>query len=180
MAGCYCGSGVAYESCCGPIHEGRVKAETAEQLMRARYSAFGANQAEFLHQSLHPDHRHDHDVQATRRWAENSQWLGLQIVKVQGGGESDEEGSVEFIATYKEQGMVRPHHEISRFLKHDGAWYFVDGQLVAPKPRNGISRKSGAMNPAPVAVARNIRNAVVPEPENHLISSFFDFCRQLP
>ncbi|MEW8092504.1 MAG: YchJ family metal-binding protein, partial [Candidatus Thiodiazotropha endolucinida] len=122
MAGCYCGSGVAYESCCGPIHEGAAKADTAEKLMRARYSAFGARKAEFLHQSLHPDHRHDHDIEATRRWAENAEWLGLQIVDVQGGGEADEEASVEFIATYKEGGMVRPHHEISRFLKQDGVW----------------------------------------------------------
>ncbi|MBT3011342.1 MAG: YchJ family protein [Candidatus Thiodiazotropha sp. (ex Lucina aurantia)] len=149
MAGCYCGSGVAYESCCGPIHEGAAKADTAEKLMRARYSAFGARKAEFLHQSLHPDHRHDHDIEATRRWAENAEWLGLQIVDVQGGGEADEEGSVEFIATYKEGGMVRPHHEISRFLKQDGDWYFVDGQLVAPKTEKRHQPKVGRNDPCP-------------------------------
>ncbi|PVV19495.1 MAG: hypothetical protein B6D74_14600, partial [gamma proteobacterium symbiont of Ctena orbiculata] len=87
--------------------------------MRARYSAFVTKKAEFLHQSLHPEHRHDHDVEATRRWAEGAQWLGLEIVAVEGGEEADEEGSVEFIATYKDHGMVRPHHEKGRFRKQD-------------------------------------------------------------
>ncbi|MCG8080962.1 MAG: SEC-C domain-containing protein, partial [Candidatus Thiodiazotropha taylori] len=80
MAECYCGSGVDFDACCGPILEGKAEAETAEALMRARYCAFVVNNPEFLHQSLHPDHRHDHDVNATRRWAENSEWLKLEVV----------------------------------------------------------------------------------------------------
>jgi SEC-C motif-containing protein len=117
--------------------------------MRARYSAFGAGKAEFLHQSLHPEHRHDHDIEATRRWAQNAQWLGLNIIDVQGGGEADDEGSVEFVATYKEQGIVRPHHEVSRFLKQDGEWYFVEGQLVAPKTEKRSQPKVGRNDPCP-------------------------------
>ncbi|MBT2971408.1 MAG: hypothetical protein B6D72_05225 [gamma proteobacterium symbiont of Ctena orbiculata] len=149
MTGCYCGSGVAYEACCGPIHEGSVKAGSAEVLMRARYSAFVTKKAEFLHQSLHPEHRHDHDVEATRRWAEGAQWLGLEIVAVEGGEEADEEGSVEFIATYKDHGMVRPHHEKGRFRKQDGDWYFVDGELVAPKTEKRSQPKIGRNDPCP-------------------------------
>jgi SEC-C motif-containing protein len=117
--------------------------------MRARYSAFGAGKAEFLHQSLHPDHRHDHDIEATRRWVEGAQWLGLQIVEVHGGTQSDDEGSVEFIATYKEQGIVRPHHEVSRFLKQNGEWYFVDGKLVTPKTEKRSQPKVGRNDPCP-------------------------------
>ncbi|MEW8683176.1 MAG: YchJ family metal-binding protein, partial [Candidatus Thiodiazotropha endolucinida] len=60
-----------------------------------------------------------------------------------------EEASVEFIATYKEGGMVRPHHEISRFLKQDGVWYFVDGQLVAPKTEKRHQPKVGRNDPCP-------------------------------
>jgi SEC-C motif-containing protein len=133
MGECYCGSGKEFIACCGPIIEGTAHAETAEALMRARYSAFVVNNPEFLHESLHPDHRHDHDVSATRRWAESSQWLSLQVVEVEKGSADDDEGSVEFIATYKEQGVTKPHHEISRFVKQDGNWYFVDGKLVTPQ-----------------------------------------------
>ena len=34
------GSGSAYETCCGPLHVGARQAETPEELMRSRYSAY--------------------------------------------------------------------------------------------------------------------------------------------
>lgn len=149
MSHCYCGSGLEFNACCGPILEGARPAETAEALMRARYSAFATKQAEFLHESLHPDHRGDHDIGATRRWAERSQWLGLEIVDVNGGGQDDAEGSVEFIATYKDHDIVKPHHEISSFRKVAGIWYFVDGKLVPPKTEVRAQLKVGRNDPCP-------------------------------
>jgi SEC-C motif-containing protein len=149
MTQCYCGSGLEFDACCGPVLDGSRPASTAEALMRARYSAFVTHQAEFLHQSLHPQHRDDHDVAATRRWAERSQWLGLQILATQGGGEEDTQGSVEFIATYKERDLVKHHHEISTFRKADGTWYFVDGKLVPPKTEVRSEPKVGRNDPCP-------------------------------
>lgn len=149
MAQCYCGSEQDFSNCCEPILEGSRPAETAVELMRARYSAFVTRQAEFLHESLHPDHRHDHDVAATKRWAEKSQWLGLEILHVNGGEQDDKDGEVEFIATYKANDLVRPHHEISTFSKVDGVWYFVDGQLVLPKTETRDQPKVGRNDPCP-------------------------------
>ena len=149
MSECFCGSGVDFSECCGPILAGERPAETAEALMRARYSAFSTLQADFLHESLHPDHRADHDVKATRRWAENSDWLGLEILQTTGGGKDVDEGTVEFTATYKERGLVRPHHEISHFSRVDGVWYFVDGQLVTPKTEKRVQPKVGRNDPCP-------------------------------
>ena len=157
MTECYCGSGVDYETCCGPILDGSVQAQSAEALMRARYSAFVVNKPEFLHQSLHPDHRHDHDVEATRRWAEKSQWLSLEVVSSEKGSASDDEGSVEFIATYKEQGVVRPHHEISRFIRQDGNWYFVDGKLVGPQTEVRKQPKIGRNEPCPCGSGKKFK-----------------------
>jgi SEC-C motif-containing protein len=149
MSDCYCGSGVDFADCCGPILEGSRLAPSAEALMRARYSAFVTQQAEFLHESLHPQHREDHDLAATRRWAERSQWMGLEIVSVQGGGPDDSEGTVEFIATYKEAGIVKPHHELSRFRKEAGIWYFIDGKLIPPKTEVRGQPKVGRNEPCP-------------------------------
>ena len=149
MSDCCCGSGLDFNDCCEPILSGARPAETAEALMRARYSAFVTKQADFLHQSLHPDHRSDHDVAATRRWAENSQWLGLEILAVNAGGKDDEEGTVEFVATYKERDLVKPHHEISTFRKLDGVWYFVDGKLIPPKTEIRNQPKVGRNDPCP-------------------------------
>jgi SEC-C motif domain protein len=149
MTACYCGSGRDFDACCGPILEDTNPALTAEALMRARYSAFVVNKPEFLHDSLHPDHRHDHDLSATRRWAENSQWIKLDVVSSEAGSEADDEGQVEFIATFKEKGVTRSHHEISRFVKQDGRWYFVDGKLVAPKTEVRSQPKVGRNDPCP-------------------------------
>ena len=37
---CPCGKGESLEVCCGPILSGKRQAETAEELMRARYTAY--------------------------------------------------------------------------------------------------------------------------------------------
>ena len=145
MSACCCGSGVDFDQCCGAILSGARKAESAEALMRARYAAFVTKQVDFLHQSLHPDYRQDHDVAGTRRWADSAQWLGLQVVEAR---ESDDtEAQVEFIATYKDGGIVKPHHEISRFSKLDGEWFYVDGKLVIPRTATREQPKVGRNEP---------------------------------
>jgi SEC-C motif-containing protein len=117
--------------------------------MRARYSAFVTKQVDFLHQTLHPEHREDHDVAATRRWAETAQWLGLQVVETHSRECRENEAMVEFIATYKEGGIVKPHHEISRFVKVDDEWYYVEGRLVVPKTTTRGQPKVGRNDPCP-------------------------------
>jgi SEC-C motif-containing protein len=149
MPVCPCGSGNDYQACCGPILSGAVAATSAEQLMRARYSAFVNHEIDFLTASLHPDHRHDHDAAATRRWAEKSEWLGLQIVDLEAGGPGDEAGVVEFIATFKDKDLVRRHHERSEFKKQDGSWFFVDGKVVPPKTQVKQTPKVGRNDPCP-------------------------------
>lgn len=147
MTSCLCGSNQPAISCCTPILSGEQKAATAERLMRARYSAFALGNIDFLGQSLHPEHRNDHDVEATRRWAENSEWLGLQIVDTEKGGVDDSVGVVEFIATFKEKGVVRHHHERSNFSKAGDEWFFVDGNIVPPATIRNESPRIGRNDP---------------------------------
>ena len=47
FAPCPCGGGV-YRDCCGPLHRGDQRAQTAEQLMRSRYSAFVREELDYL------------------------------------------------------------------------------------------------------------------------------------
>ncbi len=150
MSHCPCGSGLEFDACCGPILAGERPAATAEALMRARYSAFATVQTAFLTDSLHPAHRHDHDEAATRRWAEESDWLGLEVVATEAGGEQDQEGMVEFIASYRDRsGVVRRYHERSSFRREQGRWYFVDGRLVPPKTEVHAGPKVGRNDPCP-------------------------------
>jgi|APIni6443716594_1056825.scaffolds.fasta_scaffold240357_2 SEC-C motif-containing protein len=134
MSNCYCGSAVVYSDCCEPVISAVRPAETAEQLMRARYSAYVGVQMDFIFESTHPAHRQGYDHEGTKEWAESSEWLGLEIVGTTKGGREDDSGEVEFIARFREKGALREHHENARFKKEDGRWYFTEGAMVKPKP----------------------------------------------
>lgn len=149
MSNCHCGSGRPFAECCLPILDQERAAASAEELMRARYSAFAADRVEFLGSSLHPDQRHQYDEPATRRWAERSEWLGLEVVACEAGGPEDEEGRVEFIADYREKGVVRHHHEVSEFRKLDGHWYFTEGHMITPETQRRETPKVGRNDPCP-------------------------------
>ncbi len=55
MDNCPCGSHSSYATCCEPIISGNRVAETAEQMMRARYTAHDKVEIDFIFNSTHPD-----------------------------------------------------------------------------------------------------------------------------
>lgn len=149
MAMCHCNSDLDFDNCCGPVLSGEKPAVTAEALMRSRYSAYVCGEIDYLSESLHPAHRDDHDVAATRRWAEKADWLGLEIRSSTDGGEGDEEGEVEFIVSYRDDGVVRNHHEIGRFKREAGRWYYVDGDTPKAETFVNDNPKVGRNDPCP-------------------------------
>ncbi|MDK2847569.1 MAG: motif domain protein [Desulfuromonadales bacterium] len=138
MNSCPCGSGNDYTTCCEPIITGKKPAETAEQLMRARYSAHVRVEIDFLYSSTHPDHRQGYDHKGTKVWAEQSEWLGLEIVGTTDGGPQDENGEVEFIARFRDKDGVRSHHERGRFERREKQWLFSEGLMVKSQPRTVV------------------------------------------
>src|ERR1035437_9221144 len=91
MRNCPCGSGLSYEACCGPIIGG-APAPTAEALMRSRYSAYVKHEIGHLERTLSVTERKDFEAEGAKRWAENSEWLGLAILRTEKGGVDDTEG----------------------------------------------------------------------------------------
>jgi SEC-C motif-containing protein len=77
---CPCGSGLTYGECCAPIHDGTVKAKTAEALMRARYCAYAVKKIPFLKTSAGPEVQKEFDEKACKEWADASTWQGLVIL----------------------------------------------------------------------------------------------------
>ncbi len=136
MNSCPCGSGDDYTTCCEPVISGKKLAETAEQLMRARYSAHVEVDVDFIYESTHPDCREDYDHKGTKAWAENSQWFGLEILGTTAGGAEDDEGEVEFIARFRDKDGIRSYHECGQFKRIDDKWLFTDGQIVKSQPIN--------------------------------------------
>ena len=124
MTACPCGSRRSYSGCCGLVHAGRP-AESAEALMRSRFSAFALGLAAYLLESWHPDTR-----PPALDLDDGTQWRRLQIVDTAAGGPADETGIVEFRASYRTPGGSGVLHERSRFARLDGAWRYVDGDIV--------------------------------------------------
>lgn len=90
--------------------------------MRSRYTAFVLGEAEYLKQTWHERTR------PSSLQMDDVRWLGLKIRNVQQGGIGDEQGKVEFIARYKVNGRGFRLHEVSRFVKQGGQWFYLDGE----------------------------------------------------
>jgi SEC-C motif-containing protein len=157
MKSCPCGSQKSYDECCGPLIAGTRKAETAEQLMRSRYSAYVEGAIPYLRETLHPDHRKDYDEKSSREWSEKAEWHSLQILDTAAGGPEDEEGEVEFVAAFSLQGTRQEHHERSTFARRGGTWYFVSGKEVKPKPVVRESPKVGRNDPCPCGSGKKFK-----------------------
>jgi SEC-C motif domain protein len=147
MDKCPCGSGLAYVECCEPVIKGEKRAETPEQVMRSRYSAYVKTEIDYLGESLLPEGNKDFDPKSTREWAESAEWQGLEIIETNAGGPDDLEGEVEFIATFKQKGQIMKHHELATFKKQGEKWYFVDGKAPAPKQYVRTDPKIGRNDP---------------------------------
>ena len=131
---CPCGSKRDFDACCGSVLAGDRLAATAEELMRARYTAYTRADMDFLQATIHPDYRKDQDAEGARDWAENSVWHGLEVIETLAGGPDDETGRVEFVASYTYQGQDKQYHEIADFQRSDGAWKFTEGRPGVKKP----------------------------------------------
>ena len=147
MADCPCGSGRSYDACCQPIIAG-APAPTAEALMRSRYSAYVKHEYEHLGRSLSAEQKKDFSAEETKRWSEQSEWLGLKILRAEKGGPSDQEGLVEFAARYRTQGEEQEHVETALFGR-EGGWVYA-GQI----PQQGTTvryekPKPGRNDPCP-------------------------------
>lgn len=119
---CPCGLGGSYASCCAPLHAG-APAPTAEALMRSRYSAYVIGNTEYLLQTWAA---HTRPAQLDLQTPPQPRWLGLRVVRHAG---SDTQAEVEFVARFRMGGRAQVLHEISRFVREEGRWCYVDGRF---------------------------------------------------
>jgi SEC-C motif-containing protein len=120
---CPCGSGAAYDTCCGPLHDGE-SATTAEALMRARYSAFATGRLDYVFRTWHPRTR-PIDLSPTP----DLTWEGLEVLGTVDGGGLHNTGTVEFRARFSCSDRKDELHETSRFERRAGRWLYVDGDI---------------------------------------------------
>ena len=148
---CPCGSGLAFDSCCGPFLGRERLPPTAEALMRSRYTAYVRGLIPYVGDTTAPETRAEFDPESATNWATQSQWLGLRIVRTERGGALDEVGMVEFVATYRNAGRLVEHRERAEFRKaSDGQWLFVRG--APPEPV-----KAGRNDPCPCGSGKKFK-----------------------
>jgi SEC-C motif-containing protein len=144
---CPCGSGSTFNTCCEPIINGTRESQTAEELMRARYSAFVTGAIDFIVESTHSRTRNEIDLSFIRQWSETSTWHGLEILETK--TIDDNRAFVSFEARYTQGGKDLNHREKSLFEREDGHWRFVTGdELKNPTVRYETPRP-GRNDPCP-------------------------------
>ncbi|MBC87449.1 MAG: hypothetical protein CL677_09770 [Bdellovibrionaceae bacterium] len=125
---CACGRGPQLTECCLPIIKGERPAETAEELMRARYTAFTLKDMDFVAETHDPATRDENDMEANSKWANEAEFVGLEVLDTELGQAKDSKGYVEFRAQFKQAGKTQSHHERSLFLKKKGKWFFSEAK----------------------------------------------------
>ena len=118
---CPCGSGDALKDCCGPYLGGTAVAPTAEALMRSRYTAYALRNEPYLRASWHASTRPE---PGTIDLSAATKWVGLDVKRHQSTG--PDSAVVEFVARCKVGGRAQRLHEVSRFVREDGRWYYLD------------------------------------------------------
>lgn len=116
------GRPLAFADCCGRWRQ--ALAPDAEALMRSRYSAFARGDVAWLLATWHPSTRPASlDLEPALRW------LGLSVRdhRVTGADQAE----VEFVARSRSSGPGPAHrlHERSRFVREDGRWFYLDGDI---------------------------------------------------
>ena len=54
--------------------------------MRSRYTAYTMVRVDYITDTLDPRSRDNHDPDQAKKWAEESEWLGLDILSTDAGG----------------------------------------------------------------------------------------------
>ena len=143
------GAPLLYQDCCQPCHDGLLnneadkidgaKPDSAERLMRSRYSAFVLVKPEYIVKTTLPAQQKLLDMHAIENWAKETVWAGLEIIthtpKL-----GKRHAQVEFKAYFNISDNTadsleekrQAHHELSAFVKvtdkanNDARWYFLD------------------------------------------------------
>lgn len=91
--------------------------------MRSRYSAFVLDEIDYLLATWHARTRPT-SIEPNEA---GLRWLGLDVKRhVQ---QDADHATVEFVARSKLGGRAHRLHEVSRFVREDGRWFYVDGKV---------------------------------------------------
>lgn len=122
---CFCGNQLSFSQCCKHYLEAKVSPDTPEKLMRSRYSAYAlGGYGEYLLKTWFPPMAKNLSVSELSE--KTQQWINLDVL---GSGQKDNEGWVEFKATYQEEKVKSILHEKSVFTRIGAQWFYIGGEI---------------------------------------------------
>lgn len=123
---CPCGSGAVLSRCCAPLIDGSHAAADALALMRSRYTAYTHLREDYLLATWHPATR---PAALDLHHGPAQKWLDLKVLRHEGDVANADRAVVEFVARSKVGGRALRLHEVSRFVRENGRWFYIDGVI---------------------------------------------------
>jgi SEC-C motif-containing protein len=153
-APCRCGSGKAFGECCGPILSGKRLAATAEELMRARFTAHAIRDFAFVHRTYRPTSRQPYVPVPD---GPTTEWTRL-VIHNHTVGKTPDIATVEFTAFSKEEGGEGVHEEKAEFIREGGAWIYTRPLRDGPAPFREVAKKPGRNDPCPCGSGKKYKH----------------------
>jgi len=135
IALCPCGSGRCYSLCCELFHAGTSSFDNAEQVVRARFSAFVLRKIPFLTRTFCPENLPENYTRELLQTFRETRWTSLNILHTKDLPETKYDASVEYAASFLQKnssgefGKGDTLHEIAFFKVINRTWYYCDGIL---------------------------------------------------
>jgi len=124
---CPCTSKLTYDKCCEPYLTGKKLPDSPEKLMRSRFTAYALGRADYLVNTTCEEERAKLDPEELSRYCRAVKCISMRVLKTELGGPQDETGTVLFHASLQINGKRMLHRELSRFIRENGRWTYVDG-----------------------------------------------------
>ena len=125
---CPCGSNKSYAECCQPLLIGEKRADTPEQLMRSRFTAFYRGDAwQYILATWHPEYRPAVSEAELAEESRLAKWEKLEVRETKIDGN---QGEVTFCAWYRDRQGLHPHLERSQFVRFEGDWVYTTGEFL--------------------------------------------------
>ena len=151
---CPCGSGQSFAACCEPVLNGTRLAASAEQLMRARFTAHVRHDFEFLHRSYRPAAGTPY---VPEEGTPTVKWTRL-VVHSHETTDNPDRSFVDFTAYGTEDGVEKVLHEKSEFLRINGAWLYNRELRLGPAPIRSAGPKVGRNDPCPCGSGKKYKH----------------------
>lgn len=149
---CPCGRPAAFAACCGAILAGTKTAETAEDLMRSRFTAHVVRDYRYLHRTYRETARLPYVEEEIE---DPIPWTRLVIhahePEVRPGV-----SIVEFSAFFSEKDAEHELRERSEFQRVDGAWIYTKALRSGPPPVRAT--KVGRNDPCPCGSGKKYKH----------------------